>query len=114
MTIQETKQVIEQDRTHWQIPLMEFVDEFRRSRDQALFAVPFQQGDERLDALLASTVESLCDELGLETPEWVWNVPACRKPWFVSEGVKAIALVESPVYFRRRKIFVLANFLDRV
>jgi hypothetical protein len=29
------------------------------------------------------------------------------------ESLKAMALVESPVWFRRRNIFVLGNFLDR-
>jgi hypothetical protein len=30
------------------------------------------------------------------------------------ESLKAIALVESPLPFRIRKVFVLANFLSRV
>jgi hypothetical protein len=43
-------------------------------------------------------------------------VPACRKPWFVAgmENLKAIAVAESPLRFRIRKIFVLENFLSRV
>jgi hypothetical protein len=43
-------------------------------------------------------------------------VPAPHDPWFVSgmESLKAIALVESPLPFRLRKIFVLENFLSRV
>lgn len=70
----------------------------------------------RFDALLASTVECLCDELHLKTPEWIMDVPALKEPWFVAgvENLKAMAIVESPVYFRRRLIFVLENFLDRV
>jgi hypothetical protein len=54
--------------------------------------------------------------LGFQSPEWVLNVPACKDPWFVSgiENLKAIALVESPLFFRIRKIFVLENFLTRV
>jgi hypothetical protein len=36
-------------------------------------------------------------------------------PWFVAgiENLKASALVESPVQFRRNNIFVLGNFLSR-
>jgi hypothetical protein len=43
-------------------------------------------------------------------------IPAYKDPWFVSgmENLKAITLVESPLHFRRRKIFVLGNFLSRV
>ena len=76
---------------------------------------PFSLSDEDIDSLLASTVEYLCDELGIETPDWVWDVPPCKEPWFVSgyENLKAIAIAESPVFFRRRKIFVLENFLSR-
>jgi hypothetical protein len=116
MTIRETKQHIEQDPKYWLIPFMEFVDDFRRYRDFSLIQEPFELTDERFDALLASTVEYLCDELNMEPPEWVWNVPSCQDPWFVSglENLKAITIVESPVYFRRRKIFVLENFLARV
>jgi hypothetical protein len=51
-----------------------------------------------------------------EAPEWILTVPAPRDPWFVSgmESLKAIAIVESPLPFRIRKIFVLENFLSRV
>lgn len=116
MTIRETKQHIEQDPQYWLIPFMEFVDDFRRYRDLSLVKQPFKLTDERFDAMLASTIEYLCDELHLESPDWVWEVPSCQEPWFVSgmENLKAIAIVESPVYFRRRKIFVLENFLERV
>jgi len=96
---------------------MEFVDDFRRTHDRALFEKTFDFNDEKFDSLLlASTIEYLCDEMGLESPDWVWDVPSCKEPWFVSgyENLKAIAIVESPAFFRRRKIFVLENFLSRV
>ncbi len=116
LNIRGTKELITRNPEHWRIPFMDFVDDFRYSKDTALIEEPFVLDDERFDAILASMVEYLCDELGLETPDWVWEVPACQYPWFVSgmENLKAITIVESPVYFRRRKIFVLANFLDRV
>ena len=115
MTARETKQKLELNPSQWLIPFMEFVDDFRRTKSEAEIKEPIEPGNERFDALLASTIEYLCHELGLEPPAWVWEVPSCRFPWFVSgvESLKAITLVESPVYFRRRKIFVLGNFLDR-
>ena len=99
----------------WLIPFMEFVDDFRRTKDMSLLATPLESGNRRFDAILASTAEALCRELDLQAPEWILKVSACEEPWFVSglESLKAIALVESPVYFRRRKIFVMANFLER-
>ncbi|MBC8044440.1 MAG: hypothetical protein IAF08_13460 [Rhizobacter sp.] len=71
--------------------------------------------EEAIDALLAATVESLCLEVNLAVPVWVKAVPPCRYPYFVSgvESIKAITLVESPVSFRRRNVFVLKNFLSR-
>lgn len=115
-TIKEVKQKIEADPGNWAIYLMDFVDDFRYYKDPAAIDEPFELSDERMDALLASTAEYLCEELSVEAPEWVLNVPACKDPWFVSgiENLKAIALVESPVHFRIRKIFVLENFLERV
>ncbi len=115
-TVQEAKLAILEYGQDWRIPFMEFVDDFRRTRDHRLIENPFSLNDENVDSLLASTVEYLCDELGVETPDWVWEVPSCKEPWFVSayENLKAISIVESPVFFRRRKIFVLENFLSRV
>ena len=116
LTSRATKALMEHTPAQWRIPFMDFVDDVRYAKDRALIQEPFNRGNERFDAMLASAIEYLCHELGIDTPEWVWNVPACQEPWFVAgiESLKAIAIVESPVYFRRRKIFVLANFLDRV
>ena len=115
-TLAETKRRIEADPQHWAVYLMDLVDDVRYYRDPAALAGPFPLTDERIDALLASTAESLCDELGLDVPRWLARVPACRTPWFVSgiERLKAITLVESPLRFRMRKVFVLENFLSRV
>lgn len=103
------------DATHRRIHLMNFVDDFRRQPTSQAVAEPCALGDERIAALVASTVEQLCDDAGLPAPTWTADVPACGRPFFVSglENLKAIALAESPLRFRRRKIFVLANFLQR-
>lgn len=101
---------------------MNFVDDFRYYRDPGALKEPFELSDDRddrddrMDALLASTAESLCDEIGIEPPLWLAKIPACRDPYFVAEiqNLKAISIVESPVRFRMRKIFVLENFLSRV
>ena len=116
MTIRETQLAIESNSSQWLIPFMEFVDDFRRTKLTSEIEEPIKLGNEKFDALLASTVEYLCQELRLKVPGWAEDVPSCRTPWFVSgvENLKAITIVESPVCFRRRKIFVLKNFLDRV
>lgn len=116
ITIAETRKRMDQDPQWWQIPLMDFVDDFRRNKDPEAVREPFGQGDEKMDAVLASVAESICDELKLPVPEWLNAVPACTEPYFVSglENLKATAIVESPLRFRIRKVFVLENFLYRV
>ncbi len=115
-SIVNVKNKMQQDPDNWEIPFMDFVDEFRRHGDFAGIETAFKRDNERFDALLASTLEYLCHEQDIDIPDWVFDIPACRKPWFVAgiESIKAIALVESPLEFRIRKIFVLENFLDRI
>ena len=115
-TLKQVKQQINDDPQHWAVHLMDFVDDFRYYREPQMIAEPFTLSDERMDALLAATAEQLCVELKLEAPQWIRAIPAVRDPWFVSglESLKAIALVESPLPFRLRKLFVLENFLSRV
>lgn len=81
-----------------------------------MIAESFQLSDDKIDALLASTIEYLCDELNIEMPEWVSEIPSCDEPFFVSgiEYLKATAIVESPLRFHIRKIFVLEKILSRV
>ncbi|MFH0880024.1 MAG: hypothetical protein V2A34_09960 [Lentisphaerota bacterium] len=69
------------------------------------------------NAYLAAVAETLCREAALPPPAWTES-PLCymHRPWFAGglETLKAILLVESPVPFRRRNLFVSANALSRV
>lgn len=116
ITAVETKLRIIDDRRWWKIPLMDFVDDFRRNKDSAAIERPFILDDELIDAVLAGVIEYLCDELAIMVPEWLNEVPSCSKPYFVAEmdNLKATAIVESPLRFRMRKVFVMENFLFRV
>lgn len=115
-TARKTKQRMIAEPRWWKIALMDFVDDFRRHKDPAMIAEPFELGDEEKDAVLAATIETLCDELGLAIPQWLNLVPPCSEPCFLSrvEAIKAFSLAESPVHFRIRKVFVTDNFLCRV
>ena len=115
-TLREVKKRIRDDPENWRVHLMDFVEDFRSDADPRMIAEPFEPGEPRMDALLASTTEALCDELGLAPPEWLAEIPASPEPFFVAgmENLKAISIVESPLRFRCRKIFVLENFLSRV
>lgn len=68
------------------------------------------------NAYLAAVAETLCREAFLNPPGWS-DASACflHRPWFAGgfESLKALLLVESPVAFRRRNLFVSANALSR-
>jgi transcriptional regulator with XRE-family HTH domain len=101
----------------WKLCLFNFVDAFRSKKNQApLIQAPvYPRLSPALQALWSSTVEALCRETGIQTPLWCGGIGSLPQPWFVSgvENLKAMALVESPVFFRNRNIFVLENFLHR-
>ena len=115
INIKETHELIHQDSENWPLYLMNFVDDFRFHKDIQAIEESFPILDNKLDPLLASTVEYLCDELEIEWPTWSYNVPSCKEPFFVSgiENLKEMAILQSPLVFRIRKIFVLDNFLER-
>ncbi len=100
----------------WKLQIVQFMDDVRRGEYSVQNEPEFAKADERIEALAASSVEALCIERGEPLPEWTRHVPALKTPWFVAgmETLKAIALVESPVCFRRRNIFVMSNFMSRV
>lgn len=108
--------VIQDGSQLWKVHFFNLVDEFRRTLDPRLFLLPPPSRLEfRLKALLASIVWMLCEEVGMDAPDWAKKRYFLEKPWFVSEteSLKAVAVVESPVYFRQNNIFVLGNFLER-
>jgi len=116
ITAIETKKRFIDDSRWWKIALMDFVDDFRFHKDPAAVEKPFEADDEKLDAVLAGVIETLCDEMNISIPQWLDKIPSCRRPYFLSgfESLKASAIVESPVRFRLRKVFVMENFLFRV
>ena len=108
--------IVEDGENTWKIWLFNFVDAFRNSQDCVLIETPpSEDTSPKIKALLASSVETLCAETEEPPPAWCEAIPPLEKPWFVSgvENLKATALIESPVHFRKRNIFVLGNFLSR-
>lgn len=104
----------------WKIELFNFVDAFRSAPNgeegrRLIETPPVEKTPPRIKSLIASTAEALCAEKGVSLPHWTRGTPGLEEPWFVSgvENLKSMALVESPVHFRKRNIFVLENFLER-
>lgn len=101
----------------WKIHFMNLVDEVRRSYDPRLLELPpVRQLDEKRSALLAAIVLQLCDELHWPFPKWAIEMPRLPHPWFLAEteSLKASAILESPILFKSKNIFVLENFLKRL
>ncbi len=108
--------IVDRGENVWKTALFNCVDGFRRNPDPAVIQTPpHPDTTGRIKALLASTVEALCDKQEIPVPWWCSAIPALKDPWFVAgiENLKPMALVESPVSFRKRNIFVLSNFLER-
>lgn len=67
-------------------------------------------------ALINATARALSKELKINYPWWARYSIFLKEPYFVSgiENLKASALQESGIEFRKNNIFVLGNFLERV
>jgi hypothetical protein len=92
------------------------VDDVRRTRRfDALRRLYERSRRTRERALLNATACALAAEAGSAPPWWAMHPLLLPAPWFVAgvENLKASALVESPVQFRRNNVFVLGNFLAR-
>jgi hypothetical protein len=98
--------------------LREFLDEFYNHaelRESMLATEPSNVGALE-DAYLAAVAEHLAEYWRLRCPPWVnGRHRFLHSPFFAGglENLKATLLVESPIAFRRRMIFVGANVLNR-
>lgn len=99
--------------------IREFCDEFYKAgaseRGAMLAKEPAIQGGEA-DAYYGAIAEHLALQNGLPVPRWALAEKRfLHKPFFPArlESLKSTLLVESPVAFRRRMIFVGPNPLSR-
>lgn len=116
-TVAVTYKILRDGFDSWRVHFMDLVDEFRRTLDGRLVSLPPPTYlDHRLRSLSASIVVALCTEAFIDSPTWARRIHWLDQPWFVSgsAALKATAILEAPLSFRRNNIFVLANFLERV
>jgi hypothetical protein len=74
--------MLEDPENNW-IYMMDFVDDFRYYKESDAIKDAIVTGrDADLDALLASVVEYLCDEIGSDAPGWTASISACKDPYF--------------------------------
>jgi hypothetical protein len=104
------------------VMLDEFLDVFYLEADPArrqamIEAAPPRTGRERDDAFVGAVGEHLARRWGLRIPAWAAGDDRdVEKPWFVGrmgKGLSGMLLVESPIAFRRRRIFTEAEPLRR-
>ena len=103
--------------------LANFLDEFYAAADaRALVETPILlasalgETGQVQDAYLAATAEELACRHGFPIPTWVAaETRKLRRPWFASPlaALRAVLLLESPVAFRARNLFVSENALTR-
>lgn len=108
----------------WRYPLLQLLDDYRSAVGQLGLEVaaslwttePPRTGDGRVDAAFASLAEHLARRDGWAVPAWARH--ASRESsewWFVTDlvGMHPTALVESPLSFRKRGVFITRDALAR-
>ena len=111
-TLQDVAKAWSRDSQAWQVALAGFLDSFYMNPDrrQSMIATePDPTGEARIDAWLGAVAEHLARRWGLAIPQWTQQPGRfLHEPVFASpiESLKALLLVQSPLSFRKRMIFV--------
>jgi hypothetical protein len=102
--------------------LANFLDQFYLRPDSSALEVEpvtmagLVEDGEIKDAYLAAAAEELARKYKLPQPRWAYKEDRkLRSPWFASDlqSLRAVLLLESPVGFRSRNLFVSENALSR-
>ncbi len=103
----------------YQLYVNELIDDFRRANPEIRVAMvrdPLPSFEGPMEGLIAAVISTLCRERNVETPDWVdqtWS----PEPFFIwpakSFAMRVRLMVESPLAFRLRRVFVPENYLSR-
>lgn len=108
----------------WRYAVVQLLDDYtsvlrRRGVDVAAAvwgAEPARTGDLRVDAAFAALAEHLARRDGWPPPRWTRDSSReAQEWWFVTDlvGLHPTALVESPLSFRKRGVFITRHALVR-
>ena len=102
--------------TLW-LALGNFLDDFKREPKIERLETPLRPFDLRTDAFLAGVAEHLARQYQLPLPQWAGESKYyLEKPFFPCGSTgdyRIFLLIESPVAFKSRNIFVAENVLSR-
>jgi hypothetical protein len=109
----------------WRFCLLQLLDDYESVlRHEGVDAAallwrdaPTFTGDARVDAAFAALAEHLARRERWSTPAWALDPEReAREWWFVTDlrGLHPRALVESPLSFRKRGVFITDGALTRV
>lgn len=104
----------------------QFLDDFAHEEDKPSLVLesPEPTGDEVSDAMLAASVELLCNRAGIESPHWVserryhldhevWGLPElCADP--ARKDVRSYLRATTPEPFRKRGLMYGENVTVRI
>ena len=103
--------------------LADFLDNFKATLSEAALSPVPDLLEPRLgergrvqDAYLGATAEHLAQANNFGIPGWAMTeARRLRRPWFASQlaALRAVLILESPVAFRSRNLFVSENALNR-
>jgi hypothetical protein len=100
------------------VAMGDFLDDFyaaaREERSALIAGEPPPGLDARWAAYLAATVEVLAARHDLTVPPWTQRpIYFLREPWFLWEGARMLALLDTPRPFARHGIFADSRLLLR-
>ena len=104
------------ERGEWKPALAELIAHLTRTHSCADFAAPPKCEAKHL-ALFAATLNYYSKRLNINCPAWAAiAVPAPDEPWFPAGlvSMRAAAVLESPIEFKRNNVFVTKEFFQRV
>jgi hypothetical protein len=97
--------------------LSNFLDDFKRCPNPDRLESPPKSIDNKTDAFLAGCVEHLSRQHQMPIPSWVKEEQYYLKEPFFPSGLKGsyriFLLIDSPISFKSRNIYVEYNVLSR-
>lgn len=96
-----------------------FLDRFYNKKDINMLTDEPVWGDipKEIQSFVSSSVDYLSHNINVETPKWAMNKKyELEEPFFPSKlkgEIRTVMLIESPIEYKVRNIYVLGNILTR-